>query len=709
MRNLAVTALLISILTGPVLAASPALAAPPNEQLARVAAEVQAGEDLAAVKRLQRVYGYYVDKGLWADVAELFTDDARANYPAGVFVGKASIREHLFRNVGNVPVGQVGLGDNRLYNHMNIQPVVHLVSGGQAAKGRWRAYAYFGGVGNGATWAEGVYEMDYAKQGGVWKIARLNYFSGFSAPYAKGWLPPAAVPVSSASRTLAHAADEPRDGSCEGFPAACIATFHYTNPGTTLTGGRAWDSAALPQQTPAGDARRVAADLLRRAQRLRDEQDIENLQRIYGYYLDRAQWDQVADLFAKDATLEFGQQGVYVGKARVRAFLGTLGPHGLVPGWLNDHMQLQTVVTVAPDGKTARARSRELSMTGTYGQGGQWSEGVYENSYVNDDGTWKFKSVHYFPTFISDYDQGWGKDAQPALGPVASLPPDRLPTQVYAIYPKAHVPPYHYANPVSGKMATYPAVGGPGAKLAASALFRPQAAALAQPVRDVQATLTEAARLVERARDFHELENLESAYGYYLDKNLWNDLANLFTRDGSIELAQRGVYQGARLRPFLVTVFGRGVEGPVQGRLGNHIQMQPVIHVSEDGRSARVRLRMQQQMSLGGRASMGASVYENEAVKEDGLWRFSVVHTLNTWSANYEGGWAKGSSRGMPGISPEFPPDAPPTQFIAMFPIVYEIPYHYANPVTGRTALPSLQAVSEQLLRYPLPAAPAAR
>jgi len=106
---------------------------------------------------------------------------------------------------------------------------------------------------------------------------------------------------------------------------------------------------------------------------------------------------------------------------------------------------------------------------------------------------------------------------------------------------------------------------------------------------------------------------------------------------------------------------------------------------------------------------MGGSIYENQAVKEQGLWRFSVVHTFNTWNANYEGGWAKGSSRGMPGISPEFPPDTPPTQFIAMYPIVYEIPYHYANPVTGRTALPPLQPVAEQLLRYPLPAAPVAR
>ena len=698
-RSFCALALLSAGMT--VQAASERSALPMAQRAALLAAQVQAGEDVQAVKRLQRTYGYYVDKGLWADAAELFSHDAYANYPAGVFIGKASIREHLFRNVGNVPSGQLGLGDNRLYNHMNIQPVVHLDPGGQSAKGRWRVLANIGGVGTGATWAEGVYEMNYVRRDGVWKIARLDYHTGFSAPYAGGWVVPPAT-ATRARQPLAHPSDAERKMNCEGFPAACLVPFHYDNPGATLSGGQAWDQSQLPLLPVAADLPQVTAELLRRAQRLRDEQDIENLQRIYGYYLDRAQWDQVADLFANKATLEFAQQGVYVGKARIRAFLGTLGPHGLVPGWLNDHLQLQTVVTVAPDGKTARARSRQWSMTGTFAKGGQWSEGIYENAYVNEAGVWKFQSVHYYPTFISDYDRGWAQDAQSAPGVLAELPPDRPPTQVYAIYPKAHVPPYHYRNPVTGAPATYPQVGGPGAAAAAAMLFKP-ATVKVKPVKDVAAAVTQAESLVARAKDFHELENLESAYGYYLDKNLWTDLANLFASEGSIELAQRGVYKGARLRDFLVKVFGRGDEGPFVGRLGNHIQMQPVIHVSADGQSAKIRLRMLQQMNLGNRASLGASVYENEAIKENGVWRFSVVHTYNTWSANYEGGWAKGSSRGMPGISPEFPPDSPPTTPIAMFPVVYEIPYHYANPVSGRTQVPALPPLAAQMANYPIP------
>jgi hypothetical protein len=400
-------------------------------------------------------------------------------------------------------------------------------------------------------------------------------------------------------------------------------------------------------------------------------------------------WDQVADLFADDATLEMGQQGVYVGKRRIRQFLNLLGHHGLTYGWMNDHIQLQTLVDVGDDGRTARARSRELGMTGTYGGQGTWSEGIYENTYVKEGDVWKFKSLHFYPTFITDYDKGWAKDAQPAPAASATLPPDRPPTEVYAIYPKAQVPPYHYRNPVTGQPPRYPTVGGPDAAAAKATLMPQPRHASAPQVSDVSAAVAEAERRIGRVEDYDELENLVSAYGYYLDKNLWNDLADLFSTDGSMELAQRGIYQGREhIRTFLTKILGRGQEGPVAGRLGNHIQMQPVITVAEDGASAKLRVRMLQQMSFGTRASIGAAIYENEAMKEDGVWKLKTDHAYNTLAANYDGGWARSANPGVPGPSADMPPDAPPSAKFEMFPVVYDIPFHYANPVSGRTEVP---------------------
>jgi hypothetical protein len=660
-----------------------------QRRMDRLEAGLTLAEDMRALKRLQRAYGYYLDKGMWQDLSELFAADAVAHYPAGTYVGADSIRRHLFLNVGSKALGENGLGDNRLYNHMNIQPVVHIAADGRHANGRWRAFAYFGALGGNAVWAEGVYEMGYVKENGVWKIATLTYHSGFSAPYATGWAPAPPAPEGDAAapqrpaRILPHPADAPRAMVCQGFPEACIPPFHYQNP-SVGTAGSAWlEPTVVPPQHERRDAHLRAAELARRAAVLVDEHAIENLQRIYGYYVDRRMWDHVADLFADDATIEMDMRGVYEGRDRIRAFLNLLGPDGLGEGQLNDHVQLQIIVDVAPDGKTAKSRSREFDMQGALGVGGTWSEGVFTNTYVRENGVWRFQSLRYYPTFITDYDKGWAQDAQPAPGVSAELPPDRPPSDRYEIFPKAHIPPYHYDNPVTGVPARYPVGAGAPSRRAIRAATAPPKVEPLRPAGDIDAALDAAERAVLRAKDYHELENLEGIYGYYLDKNLWNDLADLFAEQGTMELAQRGVYRGReRVRRFLFEVFG--AEGPVPGRLGNHIQMQPVIDISADDSSAAVRARMLQQLTFGPRASMGAAVYENTFVKENGVWKFAKLHAFNTWGAGYDGGWARSSGGRVPGPSATYPPDEPPTFEFAMFPNIYELPFHYDNPVTGR-------------------------
>ena len=449
-------------------------------------------------------------------------------------------------------------------------------------------------------------------------------------------------------------------------------------------------------------ARERAADLAARAQRLADEQAVENLQKIYGYYLDRRMWDEVADLFADEGTIEMGLRGVYVGKPRVREFLNLLGPVGLKDGELNDHVQLQVVVHVAPDGRSAKARSRELNMTGVFESHGEWSEGVYENTFVKDNGVWKIQDLRYFPTFISEYDKGWAGDAQTrADGERRAAAGSAADERLRDLSEGAHsaVP---LRQPASGAAPRYPEARGRPSDAAIAAVRAPvdvpRAARGRQPQTDADALLAQAEQQVARAKDFHEIDNLTSAYGYYLDKNLWNDLANLFAAHGSIELAQRGAYVGReRVRAFLFNVFGK--EGPTEGRLGNHIQYQPVIHVAADGQTAKVRSRMMQQLNFGQRASMGASLYENEFVKEDGVWKFSVDHTFNTWTAGYDGGWVRSPGRTVPGPSRTFPPDTPPTFTFQMFPTVYEIPFHYPHPVTGRVTSTRLPNPSRRALQ----------
>lgn len=194
-----------------------------------------------------------------------------------------------------------------------------------------------------------------------------------------------------------------------------------------------------------------------RATRVRDINEIEILQRSYGYYVDKMLWEHVLDLFTDDATMEIGPSGVYVGKDSIRNYLYSLsdGQEGPLEGVLFNHMQLQPVLTLSDDGLSAQGRWRALILTGTHGagSGGNWGEGPYENEYVKEDGVWKISKLHWFATFVAPYEGGWlnvdEADVR-AHSMGRGVEPDQPPSVDYEPYPGVFIPPFHYPNPVTG-------------------------------------------------------------------------------------------------------------------------------------------------------------------------------------------------------------------------------------------------------------------
>jgi hypothetical protein len=188
-----------------------------------------------------------------------------------------------------------------------------------------------------------------------------------------------------------------------------------------------------------------------RVELLEDQNAIENLQATYGYYFDKGLWDQAAGLFTRDGSFEYGMRGVYIGQDHIRRAMLLFGPQGLAAGHLNNHMQLQAVITVAPDGFSAKARWQGMIMLARPSGNGIWGVGVYENEYAKQNGVWKISKLHFYVTAKTDYDLGWLKSAIPMEGESALFPPDAPPTEVYRAYPGAYIPPYDYKNPVTGK------------------------------------------------------------------------------------------------------------------------------------------------------------------------------------------------------------------------------------------------------------------
>lgn len=183
---------------------------------------------------------------------------------------------------------------------------------------------------------------------------------------------------------------------------------------------------------------------------LKAERDIARLQVAYGYYVDKAQWDEAADLFARDATLEIAARGQFRGIDRIRAYLHQLPP--LEHGTVFNHMQLQPLITVAPDGLTALGRWRAIMEVGFAGREELCGEATYENAYVVEDGVWKIARLHCFVTYYVRWNEGWSTGGVPMGTPLDAAPPDAPQTVAYQSFPHVFIPPYHYPNPVTGRV-----------------------------------------------------------------------------------------------------------------------------------------------------------------------------------------------------------------------------------------------------------------
>ncbi len=357
---------------------------------ARIAQLAQQAENLASqdeIENLQRIYGFYIDKGLWSEAASLFTNDAKLEIQGkGIYDGSARILQYLRA------VGPEGTTPGRLYDHMMEQPLTHIDATGNTAHARWHLFAQLAKQGEFAEWETGVYENEYRRENGVWKISRLHLYPTMVTPYESGW-GKVSLPY---SRFEPDIKPDAASGRASNYDNDFVPHYHYANP------ARAVSRPALPAATPAAGAAMAQLALAeRQIDAAEDRASIENLQTAYGYYLATLQWDQLAALFADDGSIEIAMRGVYVGRPAVRRNLDLYGQAGLDDGVLHNHMQFQMVIDVAPDGKSAKLRSRALSMMGNFNRNATWMGGNYENEFVKVGDRWMFHRDHQVNTYFA--------------------------------------------------------------------------------------------------------------------------------------------------------------------------------------------------------------------------------------------------------------------------------------------------------------------
>jgi hypothetical protein len=110
-----------------------------------------------------------------------------------------------------------------------ISGIVDVAPDGKTAQGRWYG-TFHGALPRGgqlrALIGYGIWEMDYIKEDGVWKIWKLLFCDIFSTPLEEGWVktpfinnPPAKVRP-----------PQVRGKDIRPYPSGYIFPYHYKNP-----------------------------------------------------------------------------------------------------------------------------------------------------------------------------------------------------------------------------------------------------------------------------------------------------------------------------------------------------------------------------------------------------------------------------------------------------------------------------------------------
>lgn len=216
-----------------------------------------------------------------------------------------------------------------------------------------------------------------------------------------------------------------------------------------------------------------------------------------------------------------------------------------------------------------------------------------------------------------------------------------------------------------------------------SAAMPPAVGADSARIAELRSQLAKLQAETQRVQDAHEIKRLQRSFGYYFEEGLIDEIVELFAEDATFEYARDGLYRGkARIRDYLLALNG-GQQGLREGQLNESLQLMPVITLADDGLSAKARWRTIMLLGQhGGDALWGEGPYENDYVKEDGVWKLSKLQWFQTILVPYEGGWGRHEdvNKGT-WVSDTLPPDAPPTHDFGSWPTTFLPPFSFSNPV----------------------------
>jgi hypothetical protein len=150
-----------------------------------LAQRIQLLEDIEDIKKLKAKYCYYADamiagdKSKQDDFLNLYAKDAKVDYPP---VGPTKTRDELVSYFTETLPSLVCFSAHMVHN-----PIIEV--NGDKATGVWHVDSpCTSPIQDKALWINAIYEEEYVKEGGQWKISFIKATMNFITPFDEGWV-----------------------------------------------------------------------------------------------------------------------------------------------------------------------------------------------------------------------------------------------------------------------------------------------------------------------------------------------------------------------------------------------------------------------------------------------------------------------------------------------------------------------------------------
>ena len=213
------------------------------KELEKKVESLQRLQDIEAIKKLQKAYGYYLINWMHEELIDCFSNSPETElvWPQGTFKGADGPRR-FFANINkrNDP--------EFMHQMMQISGIIDIEPTGDYAKGRWWGFGAMaipagsmeteGGEGVNQSIGCGIYEMEYIREEGAWKILKIKWVPVYNGTLEEGWVKrerrakSTPVPINSRSFPESWRPDEGPDPIDYAYPSGYILPFHYAHPVT---------------------------------------------------------------------------------------------------------------------------------------------------------------------------------------------------------------------------------------------------------------------------------------------------------------------------------------------------------------------------------------------------------------------------------------------------------------------------------------------